>query len=209
MFSNSSESPPPACPSGASSPTGLDITARIGWLCADLAGRLPELHHVDPHAVAYSFSQSRKRSRFGLWASLTPMRFGGGALVEVRRGRRYTFQRLHDARGCEMLYIMTVYLPRFLNLSFREKLETIIHELWHISPEFNGDLRRHPGRCYVHSPSSQRYDAFVEELASRWLSLSPPQHVHDFLRLSFAELVRQYGGVYGTRIRHPKLVRVD
>ena len=173
-----------------------------------MAFRLPELHHVDPRGVAFSFSQARKRSRYGLWASLTPMRFQGGTLVERRRGRCYTFQRLYDASGREMLYILNVYLPRFLNLSFHEKLVTLVHELWHINPAFNGDLRRHPGRCYAHSHSQERYDATMQELANRWLDLSPPDHVYAFLCCPFAELVRRHGGVYGTHIRHPKLIRI-
>jgi hypothetical protein len=137
------------------------------------------------------------------------MRFEHGVLFEVRYGRRYTFQRLYDARGREMLYILNVYLPRFLNLTFREKLVTFFHELWHISPAFNGDLRRHRGRCYAHSSSQSAYDAKVEELALRWLALAPPEPVYAFLRSPFFELLGQYGGVYGTRVRHPKLVCMD
>ena len=58
---------------------------------------------------------------------------------------------LFDAKGVEMLYILKFYLPRFQNEPFEEKLTTIFHELWHISSDFNGDIRRHSGRCYVHT----------------------------------------------------------
>lgn len=195
-------------PDGLGRRRGFDITGHVRALCSDISARLPEMHYVDVHQMAFSFSQVRKRSRYGMWASLTPMRFQDGALVQVRRGHRYTFQRMVDASGREMLYILTLYLPRFLDLSFREKLVTIFHELWHINPTFNGDLRRHPGRCYAHTHSQQSYDAAMEQLVDRWLALSPPEDLYDFLRYSFADLARQYGGVYGARVRHPKLIRV-
>jgi hypothetical protein len=188
---------------------GFDVTGHVRSLCLDIAARLPEMQHVDVRHMAFSFSQVRKRSRYGMWASLTPMRFKDGALVEVRRGRPYTFQRMYDNNGREMLYIFTVYLPRFLDLSFREKLVTVFHELWHISPAFNGDLRRHAGRCYAHTHSQKSYDAAMEKLANRWLSLAPPESVYGFLHCTFTELARRHDGVYGARVRHPKLIPLD
>jgi hypothetical protein len=188
---------------------GFDITGHIRALCTDISSRLPEMHHVDVRQMAFSFSQVRKRSRYGMWASLTPMRFQDGTLVEVRRGHRYTFQRMFDSSGQEMLYILNVYLPRFLDLGFREKLVTVFHELWHIDPTFNGDLRRHAGRCYAHTHSQKAYDGAMEKLADRWLALSPPESVYDFLQYSFLDLAKRYGGVYGARVRHPKLIRID
>lgn len=188
--------------------TGINITAHVRTLCTDIAARLPELRHVEPPRIAFSFSQTRKRSPYGLWASMTPMRFQGGAVTEVRNGHRYAFPRLYGPDGCELLYILTVYLPRFLNLGFHDKLVTIFHELWHISPSFDGDLRRHGGRCYAHTHSQEKYDAVVGDLAARWLALGPPESTYDFLRWTFIELTRRYGRVYGTRVPHPKLIRV-
>lgn len=39
-------------------------------------------------------------------------------------------------------YFIEFSFPRFLNLSESEKLKTIIHELFHISPDFDGSLRK-------------------------------------------------------------------
>ena len=63
-----------------------------------------------------------------------------------------------------MLYILNFYLPRFLDLPFREKLTTMLHELWHIGPKFDGDVRRLGGRCFAHGSSQKQYDAHVEAL---------------------------------------------
>ena len=55
-----------------------------------------------------------------------------------------------------------------MNTSVEEKLSTVLHELWLISPMFNGDLRRHEGRCYAHGPSQSNYDDQKDRLAQKW-----------------------------------------
>ena len=89
-----------------------------------------------------------------MFASLTPLRFAGGQRHTLRRGRQWTLQRVCED-GREMLYILNFYLPRFLDLPLDEKLTTVVHELWHIGPRFDGDLRRFGGRCYAHSGSQK------------------------------------------------------
>jgi hypothetical protein len=168
--------------------------------------RLPELAHIDLNRVAIAFRQTRKPVRHGLFASLTPMRFEAGELTGVRRGQRYAVQRLFAEDGREMLYILNVYLPRLMDIEFREKLITILHELWHISPQFDGDLRRHAGRCHVHSHSQVQYDAEMGRLVDRWLASDPPAEIYDFLRLSFRKLLARHGGIRGMRIPQPKLI---
>jgi predicted metallopeptidase len=185
---------------------GFDFTAHMRALCADLAARLPELAHVDTSRVAIRFCQARRQTRHGLYASLTPMRFEQGALVSRRRGRTWSVERLYDDRGREMLYLLSFYLPRFLDRPFDDKLATVVHELWHINPEFNGDLRRHPGRCYAHGHCQKQYDALVGRLAEKWRSLDPPAAVYSFLRIDFRELTRRHGPIVGQVIRTPKLI---
>ena len=193
----------------ASPQDGFDITWHIQRLCTDIVRRLPSLRHVDPERVAFGFCQTRKPVSHGVYASMTPMRFRGGRVDTVRRGRRWTVQRLYDDSGREMLYIFNVYLPRFMNLPFRQKLTTVVHELWHVGPRFDGDLRRYEGRCSVHTGSQRKYDAHVECLADDWLSLHPPQDAYEFLHFSFAELNVRYGRVFGTKIPSPKLIPTE
>jgi predicted metallopeptidase len=178
-------------------------------LADDMVRRLPDLRHIDLARVAFSFSQTRKAVNHGLYASLTPLRFAGGSTETVRGGRKWTVQRVVDPSGREMLYVLTFYVPRFLNQGFRHKLTTLVHELWHISPRFDGDLRRFEGRCYAHGASQKQYDAQVDQLVDRWLALDPPSRVYHFLRYDFQQLSHRHGRVYGTRIRAPKLIPVE
>ncbi|NQU23810.1 MAG: hypothetical protein HQ567_21220 [Candidatus Nealsonbacteria bacterium] len=173
-----------------------------------MIARVERLAHIDMSRVAVGFSQTRKTTGHGMYASLTPMRFAGGQTHTVRRGRRWGVQRLHDATGREMLYIVNFYLPRFLNLEFREKLTTVVHELWHVGPKFDGDVRRFAGRCFAHGSSQKRYDATVDVLVDRWLAAGPPDALYTFLRGGFRDLIARHGRVYGRKVPAPKLIAV-
>ena len=185
---------------------GFDFTAHMRLLCADVVCRLPNLNHIDPCSMAVAFCQTRKPVAHGLYATLTPMRFENGERFTIQHGQRFKCQQLIDAHGNEYLYILSFYLPRFLDVAFNEKLVTICHELWHISPRCDGDLRRHPGRCYIHTGSQEQFDEHARSLANRWLALSPPESLYAFLHLTFQQLQARHGPIYGAKIPHPKLI---
>src|SRR2546423_750122 len=169
----------------------FDFTLHIRRLCDDMVGRLPELAHIDMDRVAVTFCQTRKAVPHGMFASLTPLRFAGGAATAVQRGRLHAIERVCNASGREMLYILSLYLPRFQNLDFREKLITVLHELWHISPDFSGDIRRHNGRFHAHTHSQAEYDEEMGRLADRWLAAGPPQELWSFLHEDFRQLAHR------------------
>ncbi len=187
---------------------GFDFTDHVRAVAVDMVARLPELSHIDLSRICVTFCQARKRVNYGMQASLTPLRFEGGTTVGKKRGRMFRIQRVNDHAGREMLYILSFYLPRFMDLVFREELITILHELWHISPDFNGDIRRHPGRCYAHSHSQAEYDAEMGQLADRWLAQTPPAVLYGFLEHNFDTLVKAHGGLFGMRIARPKLIPI-
>jgi hypothetical protein len=186
----------------------FDFTARMRAVCQDMIVRLPELGHIDLARVLVCFKQARKRVPHGMFASLTPLRFEGGSPTTVRRGKPLAIQRLVDPAGREMLYILGFYLPRFMDLVFREKLITIMHELWHISPRFDGDIRRHAGRCFAHTGSQSAYDVEMDRLAQRWLAQEPPEELWGFLTGSVEELVARHGRIVGVKVPRPRLIPV-
>lgn len=188
---------------------GFDFTARMRELCCDIASRVPEMNHIDMDRVSVAFCQARKKVTWGLYAKLTPMRFEDGERIGTVRGRRYAAQQMLDENGREMLYILSFYLPRFMDIDVREKLITVFHELWHISPKFNGDIRRHPGRCFAHSHSQKKYDAQMEILVERWLQDEPPRQLLAFLEFDFRQLTKHHGPVFGLRVSQPKLIPVE
>src|SRR5262245_31690350 len=159
----------------------FDFSAAMAVLCADVAERCEALRHIHMPRVLVSFTPSRNRSRYGLQARVTPLRFRNGALTRRHGATEYQVQRFF-VDGREMLYVLTFCLPRFLDQSFEEKLVTVFHELYHVSPVFDGDLRRHPGRYTVHSHSKDRYDRHMAELVEEYVADHPEPAVFEFLQ---------------------------
>ena len=191
-------------------PTGpewqpFDFCSHVRRLCDDITRRCAELAHVRTGQVLFGITRSRNGRSNGLQARLTPMRFAGGRLTRRHREIEYQVQRFVVAEQ-EILYLMTFCVPRFLNQPFEDKLVTIFHELYHIGPQFDGDMRRHEGRCSVHTHSQRVYDEHMAQLARAYLSGGPDPDLHAFLRLSHRQLLDRHGSVIGVRIPRPKLI---
>ncbi len=191
----------------SSSPQPFDFSVAMREVCVDITQRHPVFQHIDMSDVAVAFAQARRNVTYGLQAKLTPMRFERGSRFTVRDGQEWTVQKL-VVDGREMLYILTFYLPRFLNLSYKEKLTTIFHELYHISAEFDGDIRRFGGHFYVHSHSQAEYDAEMEVYAAEYLRANPPAEMLEFLKSNFRQLQKKHGAVVGVQIPIPRLLPV-
>lgn len=185
----------------------FDLGAAMHALCEDIVRRCPPLAHIDLSRVLFTIARARNGRRHGLQARVTPMRFAGGALTTVHRRTAYQVQRV-VVEGREILYLVTFVLPRFLNRPFADKLVNVVHELYHISPAFDGDLRRHAGRYAAHTGSQKKYDAHMAELAESYWRSGADRGRSAFLRLSFAQLCRRHGAVVGLHLPRPKLVPV-
>lgn len=185
----------------------LDFTGRIRRVCLDVTTRCPELAHIDTDRVLFTFTPARNRSVYGLQARVTPMRFRNGDLVRRFRGSAYQVQR-YFVEGREVLYLVTFCLPRFLDQTFHEKLVTVFHELYHIGPRFDGDLRRHGGRYDVHTRSKKAYDSHMSELVKRFLADHPNPDELNFLRHRADALWSTHGGITGVMVPRPKMVPV-
>jgi len=185
----------------------FDFAGHVRGLIADIAARCQELRHVQEARILLATTQARKGQAHGLQARVTPLRFAGGALTRQRRGTTYQVQRYFLGER-EFLYHMTFCLPRFLDQDFDDKLVTVFHEMYHIHPECNGDLRRHDGRYHVHSHSQHGYDAKMADLARGYLATRPPEAVYGFLRLNFAQLCKRHGSVAGVVVPRPRIIPV-
>jgi len=188
--------------------SGIDFTAAVRTVCEDICFRVPELSHIDMDRVAISFSQTRHSKNYGVFASLTPLRFLDGRASMEHQGKRWAIQRYRSLDGFEYYYILYFYLPRFIDMKLTDKLETIIHELYHINPAFNGDIRRFEGRCYAHGNSQKEYDLVVRRLMKKWFDQNPSPEIWEFLRFNHNELAEHYGTVYGTKIPPPKILPI-
>jgi hypothetical protein len=173
-------------------------------LIDDISHRCDAFDFVDTRRILVGISRSRNRKKYGLQAKLMPLKFRGGLRTgRIGKNDYYEMPRMiHDDH--EILYVIYFCLPRFQNLSFRAKMTTIFHELYHINPEFNGDIRRFPGRFYQHSHSEQEYDRIVGELSRQYLKDLKDKSLTHFLKFSFEDLCRDYGDVGGLRVYVPE-----
>jgi predicted metallopeptidase len=185
----------------------FDFCGHVARLCADIVRHSDALKHIDVSRLLFGVLQARSGRRHGLQARVTPLRCHGGALTRHRRGVAYQVQR-YFVNGREMLYLVTFCLPRFLDQDFADKFVTLFHELYHISPAFEGDLRRHDGRCTFHTHSKRLYDSHMGELARGYLTNGADRSLHEFLRLNFAQLRHRHGAVVGVTVPRPRLIPV-
>jgi predicted metallopeptidase len=193
----------------ATGPAGqpFDFCGHVRRLCADIVRHTPDLGHIDVSRLLFGMTQARNNLPYGLQARVTPLRFRGGELLRRRKGVAYQVQR-YVVDGQEMLYLITFCLPRFLDQDFDDKFITLFHELYHISPSFEGDLRRHEGRYALHSHSKRHYDSHMADLARSYLSNGADRPLHGFLRLNFAQLQHRHGSVVAVQVPRPRLLPV-
>lgn len=181
----------------------LDYSKQMSELIADIASRCAPLSHIQAHQVLVSFSHAKIPGPSGLFAKITPLKFEGGESKAKIRGRWYQMPEL-NYNGHSILYIIYLCIPKFLNLPLKDKLVTIFHELYHISPLFNGDIRRFPGRNYAHGPSKQKYNELVQKLVDQYLLDAGDSPVLDFLKLDAAGLSKRYKTITVVKVPQPK-----
>lgn len=186
----------------------FDFSGAMTAMIEDVCQRVDVFQHIRVKEMMIGFVRSRNGRSSGLQARVTPLRFTGGALTKHVRGRDYRVQQFRTA-GVDMLYLVAFSLPRFLNRSFDDKCVTIFHELYHIGPKFDGDLRRHEGRCEFHTGSKTKYDEHMAQLVRHYLADKPDPRLHGFLRLNAKQLAQRHGKVVGIRIPRVRVIPVS
>jgi predicted metallopeptidase len=162
-------------------------------LMQELCGAISEFESFDLSRVKVSVGTSRSRSKHGVWAYVTPLRYVGGGLYRkgLRRGVPgvYTYKLGSEDLEAQTapLYLVTILVPRFFFLSFEERIETIVHELYHMHPEFRGDLRRFAKPHIHHGPTPAAYNRRVRELVTEALQRKPELREHHLLKGAHAD----------------------
>jgi predicted metallopeptidase len=115
-------------------------------IASDMAKKVPELSHIQPARILF-------------------------VAGEARRGSRATIKPLATARvslkGKRALYCITLR-PKFFRASTPEqRVETLLHELLHVSAAFDGRL--HQGRRHSQLPGA-RFRSLLRPLVRRYLA---------------------------------------
>jgi hypothetical protein len=173
----------------------------------EICGSVQEFSRFDLSRVALSIGVSRSSSKHGVWAYVTPLRYVGGGLYRkgLRRGipGHYTYQlgNKNLEEPDSPLYLITILVPRFFSLSFEERIETLVHELYHLHPEFRGDLRRFAKPHVHHGPTPAAFNRKVRELVAECLQRRPELREHPLLTGS----PEGFGSTLKRRVSRPVL----
>ena len=145
------------------------MTLAVKRLIRDAARRLPELGHVRAGRILVVAGEARRASR----ATIRPARFKQTGRPPSR-GRRKPLVRV---KGRTILYVVTLRPLWFVASTPEARIDTILHELYHVSPRFDGTLHR--GRRHTRLPRS-RYDRRIRALRRRYLATAPEEVVAPF-----------------------------
>lgn len=191
--------------------TTLNLTAELERLIADITARHEAFSHIDPSRLLVCVNSSRSGQPHGLFARIHPLRFQDGKAIQtVRRGRatlRCTMPALVH-QGVEILYVICFMTPRFFDRPLRDKLVTVFHELYHVSPQFDGDIRRFPGRNFAHGGSTKKYNRLMERFVDEYIMTAAGSSLTAFLEHGLAELKGKHKAIVGRKMTMPK-IRVE
>ncbi len=206
----------------------INYTDRIKDLMHDIVMRVPALSYIDLSRVLVfaRYGRPHAEGAFATCHCLTlPPTEPGYYYWRDRETGRITRRSEWFVVKCPSVeiaatpihYLISFTLPRFcdqtLERSRKEeyykgvepwvaKLDTVVHELYHIDPESNGirTVERRDGgySSLAHGPG---FLQTVSSMVKQYLRSRPDPEVYDFLRHGFSGLVHRHGGLVATTFR--------
>lgn len=207
----------------------INYTERIALLMKDIVARTPRLAFIDLNQVIVfaRFGRSGADGAFATCHCLTLPESEPGYFFwkdretgQLTRRSPWFVTKSPQVRlgGTTINYLISFVLPRFSDQTmigsrkadlytrtdpWIAKLDTIIHELYHIDPTATGIRaleNADGGRSYrTHGPM---FYEDVAEMVHEYLATDPDPALHKFLEFDFPGLTEVYGGVVGTTFRN-------
>lgn len=206
----------------------INYTERLHALMEDVVARVPTLSFIDTSRLLVFARQGRSHAE-GAFAtchclSLPPSEPGyyfwkdreTGELT--RRSEWFvTKSPSVEIAGVPIDYMISFTLPRFCDQTLSRsgkdahypgegnwiaKLDTVIHELYHIDPARPGirQMERADG-TYSANCHGGRFFEHVVAMVKAYLATGPDPQIYDFLKYNLTELRERFGGVAGTTFR--------
>ncbi len=207
----------------------INYTERIALLMQDVVRRTPRLSFIDLSEVLVfgRFGRSDAEGAFATCHCLTLPESEPGYYFwrdrqtgELTRRSEWFITKSPEVRvgTTRIKYLISFVLPRFCDQTLERsrkadlyprgepwlaKLDTVVHELYHIDPEETG-IRRVCRPDGTHSPRSHG-PGFYEEVSgmvAAYLATSPDPSLYSFLKDDFSALNDRFGGVVATTFRN-------
>jgi hypothetical protein len=206
----------------------INYTQRLAQLMQDVVARVPTLSFIDmadvlvfgrpgrsnadgPFATCHCLTLPPSEQGYYFWRDRETGRI-------TRRSEWFVTKSPVVTMGARQVkYMISFTLPRFCDQSvdrtrkqrfypgaepWLAKLDTVIHELYHIDPGHAG-IRRIEGEGSIDSANCHGHQFFeqVASLVTTYLESRPNPALYDFLRDDFAGLERRFSGVAATTFR--------
>ena len=207
----------------------INYTERIALLMKDVVARTPRLSFIDLNQVIVfaRFGRSGAEGAFATCHCLTLPESEPGYFFwkdretgQLTRRSPWFVTKSPQVRmgGTPINYLISFVLPRFSdqtmigsrkadlyarNESWVAKLDTIVHELYHIDPTASGirALENADGSRSYRTHGPMFYED-VAQMVHEYLATRPDPALYEFLKYDFAGLTEMYGGVVGTTFRN-------
>jgi hypothetical protein len=206
----------------------INYTERISLLMEDVVRRVPALSFIDMSRVLV-FSRAGRTGAEGAYATChcvsLPASEPGYYFWRDRSSGKLTRRSewfvtkspVVTVGGTQIDYMISFALPRFCDQQMSRsrkqvhyagqpnwvaKLDTIVHELYHIDP-VNPGIRRMEKADGTFSANCHGGEFFehVVEMVNQYLATKPDPAAYDFLEHDLEDLSTKFGGVVGTTFR--------
>ena len=176
----------------------FDLTEGLREAAGEICGWIPELAHVDVSRIQFSLFYTRSAKQTLTYARCYPL-----SRQPKQVGKHwYGLEPIYTPERRKARYILAFAWKRYWEQSPKRRLETLIHEMYHISPKFNGEFRDFEAGG-PHGHGLKWFDAQVKEL----LFHIPEGIEHEFPALSIS--IRSGLRVTGRKLEIPEWVRLD
>jgi len=186
----------------------IDLTDVFSLITYEMIKSTDEFMHYDINKILICISSNRAGSRGAIYGKLVPLKFEGGASVVNYKGRLYTMPKIFH-NNIEVQYLIYYYFPRFFDLPVREKINVMFHELYHINPDFNGDMRRMGKFKKAHGHSKKAFENRYIEMADNFYNKIYGSHYYNFLSMTSKELHSNFDKITYKRVGNIKPILVD
>jgi hypothetical protein len=206
----------------------INYTDRVRLLMADIVSRVPALSEIDMRSVVV-FARHGRSSTHGAYATCHSLMLPDSEPAyyywrdrrtgHLRRRSEWFVMRSPAVQvdGARVSHLISIALPRFCDQTlvgsrkertyprgadWLAKLDTIVHELYHIDPRSGGIRQgvRADGRPAVVTHTPQFFKD-VTRIVGDYLASGPDPAMYDFLGANFETLRRQHGGMVGVTFR--------
>ncbi len=183
----------------------IDLTDVLTLIIQEIQARTKLFSFLETEKCTVCVASNRKNSRGGIYGKLVPLYFENGTEEVSFRGKRYRMPVV-QRNNIRQKYIIYFYMPKFFDLDAREKLRVIFHELYHINPAFNGDIRRMTKGKAAHGHSRRHFDSHFQKELDQFYAYVETTHYIRFLRLTSRDIFHLFGKVKGRRMKLPRPV---